>query len=112
MSQFRSITSRTARRRNPVQIITTAFDDDPGDFSLAHDDGEEDFGVVPYSSESEWSDEDVVLIAFGDVELPVTGKSRAEGALTVVAHRFATIDKGHKKSNFISTCWISICTSR
>jgi phospho-N-acetylmuramoyl-pentapeptide-transferase len=65
---------------------------------LAHDDGEEGFGVVPYSSESEWSDEDVVLTAFGDVELQVTGTSRAEGALTVAAHRFATIDKGNKKS--------------
>ncbi|KAF8663337.1 hypothetical protein HU200_055950 [Digitaria exilis] len=83
--------------RNPVQI-TMAFDDDPGDFSLGPDDGEEGFGVVPYSSESDWSDEDVVLTAFGDVELPVTGKSRAEGALTVVAHRLATIDRGHKKS--------------
>ncbi|PVH39493.1 hypothetical protein PAHAL_5G518500 [Panicum hallii] len=97
VSQIRSITSRTARRRNPVQI-TMAFDDDPGDFSLVLDDGEEGFGIAPYSSESEWSDEDIVLTAFGDVELPVAGKSRAEGALTVVAHRFATIDKGHKKS--------------
>ncbi|CAO2161538.1 unnamed protein product [Urochloa humidicola] len=96
-SQFRSITSRPSRRRNPVQI-TTAFDDDPGDFSLVHDDGEEGFGVAPYSSESEWSDEDIVLTAFGDVELPVAGKSRAEGALTIAAHRLATIDKGRKKS--------------
>nr|CAB3475799.1 unnamed protein product [Digitaria exilis] len=59
---------------------------DPGDFSLGPDDGEEGFGVVPYSSESDWSDEDVVLTAFGDVELPVTGKSRAEGALKI--HHF------------------------
>ncbi|WVZ72757.1 hypothetical protein U9M48_021168 [Paspalum notatum var. saurae] len=98
--QVLSITSRTARRHNPVQI-TTAFDDvDPGDFALVHDDGEEGFGVSPYSSESEWSDEDIVLTAFGDVELPVASKSQglAEGALTIAAHRFATIDKGHKKT--------------
>lgn len=98
VSQFRSRTSTTAWRRGLVQV-TMAFDDvDPGDFSLVHDDGEEGFGVTPYSSESEWSDEDIVLTAFGDVELPVTGKRRAEGALTIAAHRFATIDKGHKKS--------------
>ncbi|CAO2175059.1 unnamed protein product [Urochloa humidicola] len=96
-SQFRSITTRSSRRRNPVQI-TTAFDDDPGDFSLVHDDEDEGFGVAPYSSESEWSDEDIVLTAFGDVELPVTRKSRAEGALTIAAHRLAMIDKGSKKS--------------
>ena len=81
---------------------------DPGDFSLAHDDGnfslahddeDEQFGVAPYSSESEWSDDDVVVLtAVTDVELPMTVKSRAEGALTIAAHRFATIDKGHKKS--------------
>jgi phospho-N-acetylmuramoyl-pentapeptide-transferase len=71
---------------------------DPGDFSLVHDDGDEQFGVPQYSSESEWSDDDVILTAFTDVELPMAVKSRAEGALTIAAHRFATIDKGHKKS--------------
>lgn len=72
---------------------------DPGDFSLALDDGDEQFGVATYSSESEWSDDDVVVLtAFTDVELPMTVKSRAEGALTIAAHRLATIDKGHKKS--------------
>ncbi|XP_062190048.1 phospho-N-acetylmuramoyl-pentapeptide-transferase homolog isoform X2 [Phragmites australis] len=97
VSQFRSVASKPAWRRDPVQIAT-AFDDDPGDFSLAHDDGDEGFGVAPYSSESEWSDEEVVLTAYGDVELPVTSKSRAEGAITVATHRFAMIDKGHRKS--------------
>ncbi|TVU02740.1 hypothetical protein EJB05_51738, partial [Eragrostis curvula] len=95
--QFRSIVSRPAQRRYPVQIAT-AFGDDPGDFSLAHDDGDEGFGVAPYSSESDWSDEEVVLTSFGDVELPVASKSRAEGAITVAAHRLATINKGHRKS--------------
>ncbi|KAK3163330.1 hypothetical protein QOZ80_1AG0002210 [Eleusine coracana subsp. coracana] len=94
--QFRSIASRPAQKRDHVQIAT-AFDSDPGDFSLAHD-GDEGFGAAPYSSDSEWSDEEVVLTAFGDVELPVAGKSRAEGAITVAAHRLATIDRGHKKS--------------
>jgi phospho-N-acetylmuramoyl-pentapeptide-transferase len=65
---------------------------------LAHDDGEAGYGIAPYSSESEWSDDEVVITAFGDVELPVVGKSRAEGAITVAAHRLATIDKGHRKS--------------
>lgn len=63
-----------------------------------HDDGDEWFRIAPSSSESEWSDDEVVLTAFRDVELPMTGKSRAEGALTIAAHRLATIDKGHKKS--------------
>lgn len=66
-----------------------------------HDDGDEAFGVVLYSSESEWSDEEVVLNPIGDVELPVMSKSRfegAEGAITVAAHRLASIEKGHRKS--------------
>jgi phospho-N-acetylmuramoyl-pentapeptide-transferase len=65
---------------------------------LAHDDGEAGYGIAPYSSESEWSDDEVVITAFGDIELPVASKSRAEGAITVAAHRLATIDKGHRKS--------------
>lgn len=73
---------------------------DLGDFSLALDDGDEQFDFSQYSSESEWSDDDdvVVLTSFTDVELPMTVKTRAEGALTIAAHRLATIDKGHKKS--------------
>lgn len=97
VSQLRTIVPRPSRRRHAVQVVT-AFDDDPGDFSLVHDDGDEQFGVPQYSSESEWSDDDVILTAFTDVELPMAVKSRAEGALTIAAHRFATIDKGHKKS--------------
>jgi phospho-N-acetylmuramoyl-pentapeptide-transferase len=53
-----------------------------------------------YSSESDWSDDDVVL-ALGDVELPMVTERRfkgAEGAITVAAHRLATIGKGHRKS--------------
>ncbi|KAL6626949.1 hypothetical protein ACP70R_030675 [Stipagrostis hirtigluma subsp. patula] len=96
-SQFRSVVSRPAQRRDPIQIAAS-FDDDPGDFSLAHDDGDEGFGAAPYSSESDWSDEEIVLTAFTDVELPVTSKSRAEGAITIAAHRLATINKGHRKS--------------
>lgn len=111
VSQLRTIVPRPSRRRHAIQVVT-AFDDDPGDFSLVHDDGDEQFGVPQYSSESEWSDDDVILTAFTDVELPMAVKSRAEGALTIAAHRFATIDKGHKKSSFISTCWIPFCTSR
>ncbi|KAL6838813.1 hypothetical protein ACP4OV_031527 [Aristida adscensionis] len=100
-SRLRVVASGPAQRRCPVQIAR-AFDEDLGDFSLAHDDGDEDFGVAPYSSESEWSDEEVVLTAFGDVELPVPSKSRAEGAITIAAHRLATIDNGHRKSSVLS----------
>ena len=69
-----------------------------------HDDGDEAFGVVLYSSESEWSDEEVVEVVLNpieDVELPVMSKSRfegAEGAITVAAHRLASIEKGCRKS--------------
>uniref|UniRef100_A0ACD5VN96 Uncharacterized protein n=1 Tax=Avena sativa TaxID=4498 RepID=A0ACD5VN96_AVESA len=99
-SQLESFASRPARRRGSVQIATS-FDDDLGDFSLLHDDGDDAFGLVMYSSESEWSDDDVVLTHIEDVELPmVTERSfkGAEGAITVAAHRLATIEKGHKKS--------------
>uniref|UniRef100_A0A453EEX6 Phospho-N-acetylmuramoyl-pentapeptide-transferase n=1 Tax=Aegilops tauschii subsp. strangulata TaxID=200361 RepID=A0A453EEX6_AEGTS len=76
---------------------------DLGDFSLAHHDDEDDaFGVVLYSSESDWSDDEVVLTQIGDVELPTMMTERrfkaAEGAITVAAHRLATIGKGQRKS--------------
>ncbi|CAM0880365.1 unnamed protein product [Alopecurus aequalis] len=102
-SQFGSIASRPARRRGSIHIATS-FDDDFGDFWLLHyDDGHDndnELGVVLYSSESDWSDDDVML-SLGDVELPMMTERRfkgAEGAITVAAHRLATIDKGHRKS--------------
>ncbi|KAM0843199.1 hypothetical protein ACQ4PT_057865 [Festuca glaucescens] len=99
-SRFGITASRPARRRGSIQIAAS-FDDDLGDFSLVHDDGDDDaFGLALYSSESDWSDDDVVL-ALGDVELPMMAERRfkgAEGAITVAAHRLATIDKGHRKS--------------
>uniref|UniRef100_A0A453EF08 Phospho-N-acetylmuramoyl-pentapeptide-transferase n=1 Tax=Aegilops tauschii subsp. strangulata TaxID=200361 RepID=A0A453EF08_AEGTS len=101
-SQLGSIPSRPTRRRGSIQIATS-FDDDLGDFSLAHHDDEDDaFGVVLYSSESDWSDDEVVLTQIGDVELPTMMTERrfkaAEGAITVAAHRLATIGKGQRKS--------------
>ncbi|PNT70146.1 phospho-N-acetylmuramoyl-pentapeptide-transferase homolog isoform X2 [Brachypodium distachyon] len=100
-SQFGSMASRPARRRGSVQIAT-AFDEDLGDFSLVHhDDGDEAFGVALYSSESEWSDDEAVLTQIADVELPVMTDRRfkgAEGAITIAAHRLASIEKGHRKS--------------
>ncbi|KAM3329294.1 hypothetical protein ACQJBY_026387 [Aegilops geniculata] len=101
-SQLGSIPSRPTRRRGSIQIATS-FDDDLGDFSLVHHDNEDDaFGVVLYSSESDWSDDEVVLAQIGDVELPTMMTERrfkaAEGAITVAAHRLATIGKGQRKS--------------
>ncbi|KAL5220781.1 hypothetical protein ABZP36_025494 [Zizania latifolia] len=99
-SQFRKVTTRPTSRRVTVPIAS-AFDEDLGDFSLVHDDGDDRLGVALYSSESEWSDEEVMLNPMGDVELPVMSKSHfegAEGAMTVAAHRLATIEKGHRKS--------------
>uniref|UniRef100_A0A8R7TSS2 Phospho-N-acetylmuramoyl-pentapeptide-transferase-like protein n=1 Tax=Triticum urartu TaxID=4572 RepID=A0A8R7TSS2_TRIUA len=101
-SQFGSIPSRPTRRRGSIQI-PTSFDDDLGDFSLVHHDDEDDaFGVVLYSSESDWSDDEVVLTQIGDVELPTMMTERrfkaAEGAITIAAHRLATIGKGQRKS--------------
>ncbi|KAM3348065.1 hypothetical protein ACQJBY_021773 [Aegilops geniculata] len=101
-SQLGSIPSRPTRRRGSIQTATS-FDDDLGDFSLAHHDDEDDaFGVVLYSSESDWSDDEVVLTQIGDVELPTMMNERrfkaAEGVITVAAHRLATIGKGQRKS--------------
>ncbi|KAF0924835.1 hypothetical protein E2562_014933, partial [Oryza meyeriana var. granulata] len=99
-SQFRNITTRPTSRRATLPI-SSAFDEDLGDFSLVHDDGVDPLGVAVYSSESEWSDEEVMLNPTSDIELPVMSKSRfegAEGAITVAAHRLAMIDKGHRKS--------------
>lgn len=66
-----------------------------------HADGDDPLEVVVYSSESDWSDEEVVLNPTSDVELPLKSKSRfegVEGAMTVATHRFATIEKGHRDS--------------
>uniref|UniRef100_A0A0D3EL04 Phospho-N-acetylmuramoyl-pentapeptide-transferase n=1 Tax=Oryza barthii TaxID=65489 RepID=A0A0D3EL04_9ORYZ len=70
--------------------FASAFDEDLGDFSLVHADGDDPLEVVVYSSESDWSDEEVVLNPTSDVELPLKSKSRfegVEGAMTVAAHR-------------------------
>ncbi|KAF2949038.1 hypothetical protein DAI22_01g078300 [Oryza sativa Japonica Group] len=98
--QFRNISTRPTSRRD-VLPVASAFDEDLGDFSLVHADGDDPLEVVVYSSESDWSDEEVVLNPTSDVELPLKSKSRfegVEGAMTVAAHRFATIEKGHRDS--------------
>uniref|UniRef100_A0A0E0JFG7 Phospho-N-acetylmuramoyl-pentapeptide-transferase n=2 Tax=Oryza punctata TaxID=4537 RepID=A0A0E0JFG7_ORYPU len=87
--QFRNIFTRPTSRRG-VLPVASAFDEDLGDFSLVHADGDGPLEVVVYSSESEWSDEEVILNPMSDVELPLKSKSRfegVEGAMTVAAHR-------------------------
>uniref|UniRef100_A0A0E0HH61 Phospho-N-acetylmuramoyl-pentapeptide-transferase n=1 Tax=Oryza nivara TaxID=4536 RepID=A0A0E0HH61_ORYNI len=87
--QFRNISTRSTSRRD-VLPVASAFDEDLGDFSLVHADGDDPLEVVVYSSKSDWSDEEVVLNPTSDVELPLKSKSRfegVEGAMTVAAHR-------------------------
>uniref|UniRef100_A0A0E0JFG9 Phospho-N-acetylmuramoyl-pentapeptide-transferase n=1 Tax=Oryza punctata TaxID=4537 RepID=A0A0E0JFG9_ORYPU len=76
--QFRNIFTRPTSRRG-VLPVASAFDEDLGDFSLVHADGDGPLEVVVYSSESEWSDEEVILNPMSDVELPLKSKSRFEG---------------------------------
>ncbi|EEC70155.1 hypothetical protein OsI_00862 [Oryza sativa Indica Group] len=76
--QFRNISTRPTSRRD-VLPVASAFDEDLGDFSLVHADGDDPLEVVVYSSESDWSDEEVVLNPTSDVELPLKSKSRFEG---------------------------------
>ncbi|KAF7021690.1 hypothetical protein CFC21_034594 [Triticum aestivum] len=95
LPRVRPSSTPSSRRPSAVQ--------DLGDFSLVHHDDEDDaFGVVLYSSESDWSDDEVVLTQIGDVELPTMMTERrfkaAEGAITIAAHRLATIGKGQRKS--------------
>ncbi|OAY25133.1 phospho-N-acetylmuramoyl-pentapeptide-transferase homolog isoform X4 [Manihot esculenta] len=75
-----------------------AFDEDLSDISLIDDWGLDE-GTAAYlisSSDGEDSDGDFVLNPVSDVDLPSSSGSTND-ALTVTAHRFALIGKGHKK---------------
>ncbi|XP_020099477.1 phospho-N-acetylmuramoyl-pentapeptide-transferase homolog [Ananas comosus] len=91
-----------------------AMDEDSVDFSSFFEEGDEVGGLNDYyvmsSSEEEDSD-GVILNPIGDVELPAS-KSHLEapdGAFTVVAHRFANIQRGHKRNRTQQGVMNTIC---
>lgn len=71
---------------------------DSFDFPILDDwDPEESSSYVPSSSDGEEdSDDEIFLIPVNDVDLPSASASNND-ALTVAAHRLATIGRGQKK---------------
>lgn len=85
---------RSCVRRN---VSKGAFDEDSFDFPLLDDwSPEESSSYVLSSSDGEDFDGDVFLTPVNDVDLPSVSASNND-ALTVAAHRLATIGRGHKK---------------
>nr|CAD1822232.1 unnamed protein product [Ananas comosus var. bracteatus] len=106
----------SGRSRHWRRFYTTirAMDEDSVDFSSFFEEGDEVGGLNDYyvmsSSEEEDSD-GVILNPIGDVELPAS-KSHLEapdGAFTVVAHRFANIQRGHKRNRTQQGVMNTIC---
>uniref|UniRef100_A0A0D9UY74 Phospho-N-acetylmuramoyl-pentapeptide-transferase n=1 Tax=Leersia perrieri TaxID=77586 RepID=A0A0D9UY74_9ORYZ len=97
--QFRKFTTRPTSRRATLPIAST-FDEDLGDFSLALDSGDDPLGVAVYSSESEWSDEEVMLNPTSDIDLPAMSKTQFEGAEALAGFLFAPVADHMKIHHF------------
>ncbi|XP_020576862.1 phospho-N-acetylmuramoyl-pentapeptide-transferase homolog isoform X2 [Phalaenopsis equestris] len=93
------------RRRDPrssLLPVAAAVEEDIGDisFSLEDQGGYGGSGYIISSSEGEDSDIDAFLTPFAETELP-SSRERFEtpnAALTLSAHRLATIQKGYRKN--------------
>ncbi|KAK7412582.1 hypothetical protein VNO78_04061 [Psophocarpus tetragonolobus] len=100
-------------------LPTTAFDGDSFDIPVLDDwnadDNDTPTAYVLSSSDGEDSDAEIFLTPVNDVDLPSVSASNND-AITVAAHRFASLGKGHKKHRtklgfFITVGLIIVMTS-